>query len=69
MIQNKALIMTLEIESPRRMVFLAILGGLMGGLCILYAAFILIAESMGWVVRRYGATPMWRTQNGKASEK
>ncbi|MBL7080247.1 hypothetical protein ISS39_07985 [Candidatus Bathyarchaeota archaeon] len=50
------------------MFFLAVIGGLMGGLCIPYAAFILIAESLGWTVRRYGATPMWRLRKGKASE-
>jgi hypothetical protein len=48
------------------MVFLAIIGGLVGGLCILYGAFIAIAESLGWMVRRYGATPMWRVRKGKA---
>jgi hypothetical protein len=40
----------------------------LGGLCIPYATFILIAESLGWIVRRYGATPMWRVRKGKASE-
>jgi hypothetical protein len=48
------------------MVFLAVIGGLIGGLCIPYAAFIMIAESLGWIVRRYGATPMWRVKKGKA---
>jgi hypothetical protein len=50
------------------MIFLAVIGGLIGGLCILYAAFILITESLGWLLRRYGATPMWRLKKGKASE-
>jgi hypothetical protein len=50
------------------MVFLAIIGGLIGGPCILIAAFIIIAESLGWRVRRYGATPMWRTKKKRTSE-
>ncbi|MEE9520026.1 MAG: hypothetical protein V3V93_07170 [bacterium] len=47
------------------MVFLAVIGGLIGGLCIPYAAFLVIAESLGWIVRRHGATPMWRVRKGK----
>ena len=50
------------------MVFLAIFGGIMGGLCILGSVFILIAESLGWMVRRYGATPMWRARKAMTRE-
>ena len=51
------------------MVVLAMVGGLIGGLCILYAAFIVIAESIGWAIRRYGAAPMWRIRKNWASKR
>lgn len=51
------------------MIFLAVIGGLMGGLCIPYAAFIMIAEALGWIVRRYGAMPMWTVRKKSPPEK
>ena len=50
------------------MIFLAVIGGLLGGLCIPYAVFTVIAESLGWMVRRYGATPMWRARKAMTRE-
>jgi hypothetical protein len=51
------------------MVFLAVIGGLIGGLYIPYAAFTVIAEALGWIVRHYGATPMWRIRKTNNPEK
>jgi len=41
----------------------------MGGICIPYAAFTVIAEALGWIVRHYGATPMWRVRKKIPPEK
>ena len=50
------------------MSILAIIGGVYGGLCVLYAFFWMIAESLGWAIRRYGATPMWRIKSKKEAK-
>jgi hypothetical protein len=47
---------------------LAIIGGVFGGICVLYAFFWMIAESYGWALRRYGATPMWRFKSKKEAK-
>ena len=42
------------------MVFLAVIRGLMRDLCILYVSFVLIVESLVWIIHRFCATPIER---------